>query len=156
MSRSSRAGLGIVVVVVLVAGLAGAAHAYWRASGSGGGQATTGTLEVVTIEATTASDAGSSRLQPGGSADVVLKVHNPNPYAVRVVSVTLAGPITAESGVGTCTTTGVTFTDPGTAATLAPGTQTLVLAGAATMGTSADSGCQGATFRLPVTLTVQT
>lgn len=156
MRHSSRAGLGIAVAVVLVAGLAGVAHAYWRTTGSGAGQATTGTLEVVTIEATTASDVGSSRLQPGGSADVVLKVHNPNAYDVGVVSVTLAGPITAESAIGTCATTAVTFTDPGTVATLVPGTQTLVLTGAATMGTSADSGCQGATFRFPVTLTVQT
>jgi hypothetical protein len=155
MTRLARTVLAAAVAVVFVAGLAGAAHGFWRTSGSGSATATSATLETVTVEATTAADT-ASRLQPGGTADVVLRVHNPNPYAVQVVSVALTGAVTAEGGIGPCATTGVTFTDPGSGATLAPGTQVLVLAGAASMGSAADSGCQGATFHIPVTLTVRT
>ena len=64
--------------------------------------------------------------------------------------------ITPRGGVGACSTSGVTFNPPATPSiTLLPGSQLVHLAGAASMGTNSDSGCQGATFQIPVTITVQ-
>jgi len=144
------------LVFAAVAGLSGFAYAYWTAPGTGSAVATTGTMTTVTIlGTTTAADAGSSKLHPGATADVVLRVHNPNPFAVHVVSVTSPGGITGSGGVGSCPTPGVTFTSPSTVADIPPGDSTVVLAGAASMLGTSSSGCQGATFQIPVTLTVK-
>ncbi len=114
----------------------------------------TGTLVAVTL---TTTGSPSSALVPGGTADVVLGVHNPNAFSVTLVSVSGGpGSITADSGHPGCTTTGVTFTDQtGLNIVVAPsGTTTVHLANAASMGSSSSTGCQGATFNIPVTITV--
>jgi len=92
---------------------------------------------------------------------VILRVDNPNDFAVDIVSITGSGPITGENGTGTCTTTGVTFTAPDVS-TITPSKTIgahsnvlLHLPGAASMSSSSSAGCQGATFHIPVTLTVQ-
>lgn len=152
MSRVWKA-LTAVVAFAVVAGVSGSAYGFWRAPGSGSGVAAVGTMSKVTIEATTATDAGSSKLYPGGTANVVLKVNNPNTFAVHVVSIALTGTITANSG--TCSTTGVTYTAPTSVPDIAPGASTVTLSNAASMSTSSDAGCQGATFDFQVTLTVK-
>jgi hypothetical protein len=74
-----------------------------------------------------------------------------------VTSVTndLTGSITGAGGIGTCTVTGVTFTDQ-LALTLdiaAGGSATFTLDDAAQMSNLSDNGCQGATFTIPVAMT---
>lgn len=157
MTRTGKAIAAALLVGAMAAVAGGAAYGFWSTTGTGSAVATTGTLEVVTIEAATAADVGASKLQPGGTADVVVKVANPNTYAVKVTSIALTtgGVITGSGGTSTCATTGVTFTPPAVVADIAPGPQTIVLPGAASMSTASDSGCQGATFQIPVTLTVQ-
>ena len=94
---------------------------------------------------------------PGGTADVMLRVTNPNGAAVQIYSVTGNGPITADAGHSGCTTTGVSFTAPATPVgiSLTANSTTLVhLPNAASMSTASLSACQGATFRIPVTVTV--
>ena len=146
----------------LVAGLlfvavmgSGAAFAFWRSSGSGSATATAASLETVTVEAFVAGDTPTSRLLPGGpAADVIIRVHNPNPFSVKVVSVTADGAATPDAGHPGCSTPAVTFTDQ-TGVSLNVGahaTRLLHLAGAASMGSSASAGCQGATFAIPVTM----
>ena len=147
----------IVVVVVALAGVA--AYAYFSSSGTGSDIATTGEIEPVTVTAFTGGDAPSSQLAPGGSADVVLRIDNPNAAAVTLTSV--AGgpaPITADAGHAACTTTGVTFANQtGLSSVIGPGGTTLVhLPGAASMSLSSSSGCQGATFDIPVSISVRT
>ena len=127
------------LAAVTAAALAGGtAYAYWSAGGSGSGAAANGTLV------------------PGGSADVVLRVHNPNPGPIEIYSVTPNGTVTADAGHVGCT--GVTFTAPASPTGItvaADSTQLVHLAGAASMSLSSPSACQGATFHIPVTLTVR-
>jgi len=148
------AGAGVAMFVLG----AGAAFAYFSSTGSGHGSARTGTLQTVTVSALVGGDTPSSTLLPGGpAADVVLRVNNPNAFAVTLVSVTGGpGAITGAGGTGTCTTTGVTFTNQNnlSVAIGASGTTLVHLAGAASMSASSDAGCQGATFSIPVTITV--
>jgi hypothetical protein len=143
--------------VCVAAGLAaGAAYAYFTGSGTGSGSASVGTMQTVTISSATVSP--STPLVPGGSGDVTLEVTNPNGFAVTLVSVAGAdGAITADSGHPECTTTGVTFTSQtGLSTVIQPdSTAPIDLPGAASMSTASSAGCQGATFTIPVTITVQ-
>ncbi len=133
---------------------AGAAYAYFTSSGSGSGTGSAGSLLPVSIEAT----AGTPRtpLLPGGTGDVTLTVDNPNRFDVTLVAVIGSGAITAV-GNATCTAhTGVTFNSPSSPGLLiVPGINDLDLAGAAAMSTTSSASCQGATFSIPVMITVR-
>lgn len=138
--------------MLLEAGLASAA---WLSSGGGtassrAGQALPPTTAVVPGTAFT-----TNLLYPGTSGDVKITVNNPNVYPVRVTSVAPTGAPTAAGGVGTCATTGVSLTaaSPGTAIP-ANGSATLTLAGAASMTSASETGCQNATFTIPVTVAI--
>jgi hypothetical protein len=143
--------------VVLALITAGAAFAYFTATGSGSGAATATTMQTVTVAALVGGDGPSSSLVPGGpAADVILRVNNPNVFSVSVYSVTANGAITADAGHAACATTGVTFTPPVNPSITVPAGSSLVhLSGAAAMSTASLSACQGATFSIPVTLTVR-
>lgn len=139
---------------------AGTAYAYWATGGSGSGSAAGGDMQTVTVDALVPGDTPASTLVPGGTADVVLRVTNPNPYSVQVYSVTGNGTVTADTAHPACTTTGVTFAgSPGPlspAVSIAANSSALVtLPGAAGMNATSQSTCQGATFHLPVTLAVR-
>jgi len=146
-----------IVVFVAVATTSGIASAYWRSSGTSSGVAITGDMDPVTIESATAGDVNGSLLYPGTTSDVVLKVHNPNTFAVHVISILQIedAEITGHGGSGDCATTGVTYTAPSTVADIPVGDSTIVLEDAAAMGSTSDVGCQGATFEIPVTLQVK-
>jgi len=145
-----------IPVVVLGASLvvAGAASAALSATGIGATTVKTGTFVAPTVEATVAGDTPNSLLQPGGTADVLLRVHNSNTVSAHVVAVALNGTITATGGIGSCTNPGVSFTNQtGLSISVAAGTTVVVdLPAAASMSTSAPSGCQGASFSIPVAL----
>jgi hypothetical protein len=147
------------IVLASLAALAltsGIAYAYVTGAGSGSGTAQVGTMQTVTVSALVGGDVPTSRLYPGGpTADVILRVNNPNAFTVQVFSVAANGSITADGGHASCTTTGVTFTPPvNPSITLPVGSSVVHLSGAASMSTASVSGCQGATFSIPVTLTV--
>ena len=139
---------------------AGAAYAYWTSDGAGGGSAAAATMQTVTVDALIAGDNPQSALMPGGTADVIVRVTNPNPYPVQVYSLSPNGPAAADSAHPGCTTTGVTFAGTGSPATpdmfiAANSTALLTLPGAAAMDATSQSACQGAAFHLPVTLAVR-
>jgi hypothetical protein len=139
----------------LITGLsAGAAYAYFTTPGNGIGSAAVGSMQAVTIAATTATP--GNPLLPGGSGDVTLEVTNPNPFPVTLLSVTSSGTITADASHPGCTTTGVTFSQTTVNKAIpASSTTTIDLKGAAAMDTTSSDGCQGAAFSIPVTITVQ-
>lgn len=142
-------GGGITLAVLVAAGLA---YAAWTTNGSGNGYAEAGTAQALTTN--DASGATVADLYPGANGDVKLEIANPNPFPVRVTSVSGNGAITASGGIGTCNTTGVTFTNQ-TGLTIdvpANGTQTATLNDAASMSNASENGCQGATFTIPVSL----
>ena len=156
--RRRTAFVGAIVALILGLG-AGAAFAFFTSHASGTGSGSTGTLQPVTVVALAGGDSPNSSLLPGGpAADVILRVSNPNSYAVTLISVAGGpGSITADAGHPLCTTTGVSFSNQSALnVNLVANTTTLVhLPGAATMSTSSSNGCQGATFSIPVTITVQ-
>jgi hypothetical protein len=144
------------LVFVGIFAIGGTAWAYFTSSGLGSGQGSTGTMSTVTLNATAGSP--STPLYPGGTADVSLELNNPNAYAVTLRSVTGNGTVTPDAGHTGCTTTGVTFTPQTGLTTTIPANANgdrIDLTGAVTMGTSSSNGCQGATFSIPVTITVQ-
>jgi hypothetical protein len=162
-ATTARAGRGLKAAALaasLIAAGAGTAYAYWSSAGTGSGSAAAGTIQAISVDALVAGDGPQATLVPGGTADVVLRLTNPNPYAVQVYRVSPNGPAAADSAHPGCTTTGVTFT--GTAAPLSPATfvganssTLLTLPGSAAMDTTSLAACQGATFRLPVTAEVR-
>jgi hypothetical protein len=152
-----RMPLLVGAVGALVLGLgAGAAYGYFTSSGHGSGAASTGTAQSVTVVA--ASGTVTNKLYPGTSGDLLVELDNPNSYAVNIVSLSPGtGSVTASGGVGTCTTTGVSAaTLNGLNISVAANSTNLVVTipSGATMSTSSQTGCQGATFSVPVSLTV--
>lgn len=160
-TRSLKTRLALAVLIGSIAALiigfsAGGAFASWTSSGSGSGSATAGTLQAVTVAAFVGGDTPAATIFPGGSADVILRVSNPNAYAVTLISVSGNGTIAPDAGHAGCTTTGVSFTNQTglSIAITASGTTLVDLPAAAAMGTTSSNGCQGATFSIPVSITV--
>lgn len=148
----------VVVTAVVGATLGGGiAVAAWTSSGSGSATAKAGTATAPTTGAVDASAITAGLLYPGGTGTAKLLVTNPNPYPVTVTRVAAGtGAPTGSGGIGTCTTTGVSWRadqTPGTAIA-AGGSATLTLPGAVAMDAGADDGCQGAAFSIPVVVTV--
>ncbi len=144
------------VALCLLAG-GGTAYAYWTTTGAGSGAAAAAAMQTVTVDAFVAGDSNRTRLVPGGSADVILRTSNPNAFAVQLYSVASNGAVTADSAHSGCTTTGVSFTAlaaPLTPAVTIPAHSSLLvtLPGAASMSDQSQSACQGATFKVPVTV----
>lgn len=156
MRRPTRAGARSaavpLVAAAIVLNLGVAAYAAWTTNGTGTATSKAGTAQALT---TTAAAVTTGLLYPNGPAgSVVVTIQNPNPFPVRVTAVTGNGAVTAAGGIGACATHGVTFTNQtGTWDVAANGSATVTLAGAATMSSASENGCQGATFTIPVSLT---
>lgn len=156
--RLARTAAATVALCVL--GGAGSAYAYWASTGLGSGSAANGTMQTVIVDALIAGDTPQNSLVPGGTADVILRATNPNPHAVTIYGVAANGAVTADAGHAACTITGVTFTPPpvplSPPLTIQPNSSILLtLQGAASMSAASLSACQGAQFRVPVTLEVR-
>ena len=155
LQRLAVAHLVATVAMVAVMGV-GAAYAYFSSAGTGSGSASTGTLQQVTLVAVTGTP--QTHLQPGGTGDVLLSVTNPNASPVQLVSVTGGGALSVRGGTScTAANAGVAFHDQSGLAVTIPAHASSVpvtLANAASMAYASASGCQGATFLIPVTITV--
>lgn len=147
MNRKQRifAALGIAA---LVAG-GGVAYASWSATGSGSGAArATSAVPLVVTSGTTTAD-----LYPGFTqGDVFLTVNNPNPYPVRITSltpgtITTSAPACAATNITILPVTGLSVLVPAATAAAAVTVPNVV-----TMGTGAPDACQGVTFTIGVTV----
>jgi P pilus assembly chaperone PapD len=113
-------------------------------------------MATPSVVALVGGDAPNSALMPGGSSDVVLRIFNPNPYALSLTSISVNGSIAVSAASGTCTLPGVTTNFPSHPAITVPAGSSLVhLSGAALMSLGSQSGCQGATFTIPVSASFQ-
>jgi hypothetical protein len=139
----------LIVLATFVVGVK-AAYGFWTVSGSGTGSATSTTATVSVVAATVPG----SPLYPGASGTVRVSINNPNAFAMKLTAVTGTGPITATP---TCAPTGVTFTDQTGLNTNLPAgvTTTVDFPNAASMDNTSADGCQGATFSIPVSVSVR-
>ena len=156
-ARVLRRAAALTAGVLAVAGTAGSAYAYYRTAAASASDAGTAGAMTIAAQALSAGDANNDTLYPGGSADAILRLRNPNAYPVQVTSIVATDVPAAGNN---CSPTGVSFTAPTSFAaaqfTLAADASALLrLDGAVSMTTSSASACQGQTFSLPVTVTVQ-
>lgn len=145
-----------VLLVILALPVGGAANAFWSASGSGAGSGASGTTVAVTLSAGTPA----ATLYPGGTANVVLTVSNPNASPVRLGSLALdtvqgTGGFAVDAGHSGCAVATLSFTTAtnGGAGWTVPGkvgavdgTLSITLTNALAMGVGAADACQGASF----------
>jgi hypothetical protein len=142
-------------ILALAAGLgSGAAYAYWTAGGSGFGTATTATPHAVTLVA--ASGTVSDKLSPGGTAELLIRLDNPNTHPVTITGISGSGEVLVPDRAA-CNTSGVSVpTRNDLSITVDTGFGVVVsIPHGSAMSLASDSGCQGATFQIPVTLTVR-
>jgi hypothetical protein len=145
--------LGMLLLVLVPSG---AAFAYWTVTGIGAASANSGTISTPSVVALAGGDAPSSALLPGGTSDVILRIVNPNSYALTLTSISVNGSIAVTGATGTCTSSGVTTNFPSSPTIAVPVGSSLVhLPGAALMSLGSQSGCQGATFSIPVSVSFQ-
>jgi hypothetical protein len=142
-----------VVATGVVAGLmaSGVAWAAWTADGTGSGYAKATTAQALTTGTATAT----ADLYPGSTTgDLVVKINNPNPYAVNVTSITNGtGTITSDTTGCTAANSGVSFAGwTGTESVAAGSSSTVTLADTVSMASTSDNACQGAVFTIPVAL----
>jgi hypothetical protein len=154
---SKKQRLLTAALTILVLSAVGLVYAAWTTNGTGSGYAKAGSAQdLSTVDVSANVTTLPNKLYPGTDGDVLIKIHNPNPYPVRVTQVAANGAVTASGGTGTCTTTGVTLTSPQTVsidvAANSDSAET-TLTNAAHMSNSSQTGCQSATFTLPVSLT---
>jgi hypothetical protein len=144
--------MSLVVLMVF----SGAAYAYWGSSGNGGGSGTTGTSEAVILS----PGSPTAQLRPGGRANVVLDISNPNTSPVEIASLVLdtsqgVGGYGVDAGHSDCTPGSLDFTSqtnggagwtvPGRAGAV-NGTRAVSLTDAIFMQLNAANACQGAHF----------
>jgi hypothetical protein len=149
--------LVLTAAIALMIGVGvGSAFAFWSSHGTGSGTASTGTPAGVTVLAATGTP--STKLIPNTSADLTVTLDNPNSYAVTITGVAQNGTVTPVGGTGcTAANAGVSVaTQSLLTVSVASGSGVVVhLANAVAMSSGSASGCQGASFQIPVTLTVQ-
>jgi hypothetical protein len=149
----------VVVAVLLFALGAGAevAWSYITAPGTGAGTATTPSLSPITIDIATATPLNP--LLPGASGDAVVELTNSNASAVTLTTVVASGTMSVSNAPG-CddANSGVTFANQSGLSVLVPAHVSdfaVDLPNAVSMADSSVTACQGATFSIPVAVTVQ-
>ena len=148
--RKHKRKVAIVTLCLTAAFGATAAFAAWTVGGGGTGTATATSAQNLTTSVATTS----AVLYPGiTGSDLYLTVNNPNAFPVSITSVNANGAAVADAGHPACVTTGVSFVTTATAQTVpASGSLSFQVAGVS-MSNASDTGCQGATFTVPVTFT---
>ena len=158
-SRSRRAA-GPVTFLTLVA-IGASAAAFWSANGAGEGYGRSGDVVAVSLSPGTAS----ADLRPGGLADVVLSVSNPNPSTVYVDRLAIdtaegVGGYEVDAAHSGCSLASLTFTAQtnGGAGWTVParvgavdGTLAVDLANSIAMSDDAADACQGVRVTLYLT-----
>lgn len=150
MRMTKKLTVGTLFAGAMLAG--SIAFAAWTATGAGSGYAKASSAQALTTVDVSAST--TATLYPGATGDVLLRISNPNPYAVTVTDVAGSGAIDSDTTAACDASTGVTFTDQ-TGLTLnvpASGAATFTLSGSVAMANSSHTSCQGAVFTIPVTL----
>jgi hypothetical protein len=172
-AKTRRRRWGVVPAAGAAAALAvglggGGAYAYLSSHGNGTGHATAGSPSNVILGQATIGTV-TTYLIPGGTGDLFVKVNNPNNQPVTITGISQTGGVTVSGGVGSCTsdpswpgtfgTSGVSVPTNNTLNISVPGlsgsSYQVDIPNAASMTTASATGCQSATFQIPVTITVR-
>jgi hypothetical protein len=154
MQRSKFLGAAAVAAATLgVTGVAFSAFS-WTTSGGGSGSAEAHTQ---TIDLVVDNPTAQASLFPGSTGDVTFKLGNTNGYQVTVTGIAANGAITSDKGG--CAGTNATFTPSlvdATGLVVASGAtaQLVTLPDRLALSADAPNVCQGATFTVPVTVTI--
>jgi hypothetical protein len=155
-----RLGLATGAALVVASGAASwQAWAWFGGRGEAQAAAEVGTMGAPTLAAVATLD-GVTPLAPGGVGDLVVAVHNPNPFPIEVVSLTLADAAVVTSDAAGCAGAVVSLAqpvlalDPGPTAA-ADGDTVVRVVAAVRMADDAPSACQGASFTVPVAVAVR-
>lgn len=150
--RYFKARLALVAVAAVGVIAAGVAYAAWTGPGQGEGYGKATRWQMLTTDDASARLVGD--LYPGGRGDLAFEWHNPNPFAVRITEIRLAGPIEATPPDPnlTCNPSTIEYTPPATFEyDVGPDQSALfIIDNGLSMDVDADDGCQGASFTLPV------
>ena len=162
-SRTSlRRRAGVVAAVTLLLTGGGIAVASWTATGTGAARAASVTALVVSAGSPLGGlypipAAGYGSGTPGSVATTVA---NANPFPVTITSATIGSVTTTPLGGQTCadgsvlpTTGSPIAVNPPVTLPAGSGPTAVTVPGALYMVSTAEDGCQGASFSVPVTVT---
>ena len=148
--------LGALTAVGVAAG-SGLAYAYWSSTGSGTAAATARTAVNSVISSATAP----ADLYPGATSSVTVTITNPNPYPVLVTGIGAGSSAVVATSCTAGTVTSAARTDSlgivrndtsaRSIAASSSGTYSLTTS----MSSTAVDACQGQSFSLTITATVQ-
>jgi hypothetical protein len=143
--------LGVLFTVTITALGVGVAFAAWTVGGGGSGTATATSAQPLTTSVATTT----AQLYPGiAGANLYLTVNNPNPFPVTITSVNANGAAVPDAGhAAGCVTTGVSYATQATSQTVPASSSLSFTVSGVSMTNASDTGCQGATFTIPVTFT---
>lgn len=148
-----RLKLAFALVLTTLTLASGITFGSWSVTGTGDGYS-----KALTAQALTTIDVSGSttaQLYPGGTGDLLVRVSNPNPFAITVTSVTGNGTIVTTPTNATCDgATGVTYTDTtGLSQNVGAGAAaTFTLANKVSMANTSNNACQGLIFRIPISI----
>jgi len=141
----------IMLVGVIVAGIASVAWAAWKVTGDA-----TGTARAAEVTALRATATPKSSLYPGGRSDIVVRVRNPNEFAVEVQSFASDTDVTVDAAhaAAGCQAGNVTVVPTNNLGhRVEPrGEHTFTVQDAVHMAAAAPQACQGATFQITLAL----
>jgi hypothetical protein len=154
--RTRSRGLVLAVLVTAGVGIAAGAFAYWMAPGTGTATTVLGSPEQLTLGPGTAQ----AQLSPGSEASVAVVATNHNPYFMPIASLALdtasgTGGFDVDAAHTGCDLSALHFAaadNAGAGWRVPPkvaavdGTQPIDLAQALSMDATAGAACQGATF----------
>jgi hypothetical protein len=150
--KPRRARRRVIALVIATTGAlaASAAFAAWTVGGGGTGTATATSAAALTTSVATTT----AQLYPGiTGANLYLTVNNSNPFPVTISSVNANGAAVPDGAHATCVTTGVSYTTTAVTKTVPANGNLSFTVPSVAMTNASDTGCQGATFTIPVTFT---
>lgn len=136
----------------------GVAYAFWSSTGAGTGTANASQFQAVTANVTTVSSSATTLYPGSGATPIIINIHNPNAFTVKVTGVTLTdgqvpsgvsgakdstactAAASAVTLIGSASVTGLTGTIPGNS------DGTVTVPGGVKMASSSAEGCEGASF----------
>jgi hypothetical protein len=146
--------VALLLVVLAAVALTGFAIAQWLTSGTGPGKAKGASVPAVTF---TADAAPTADLYPTGTATGTWAATASNPGGPLVLSDLHQTAPTQSSDSSNCPANNVTIPDVAGLSTPVPaGTSSIAVPNVVRMAASAPSACQGVTFTILVSATLQT